>query len=161
MKINAFRFKHTFVPFQTTITKIHWEQMLVIWMFQPSQTSCKHVMLFASSSFQWREQMLLQGWNLYCCVNTSSHISSIKLLMLLVCLKSWCSVSWEVGKSWIYGRLCSSLGSKTSRVGKFVISLLHPMKITYFLNNHTIRNGWMEHFVNFYNMQIIPRATSR
>jgi hypothetical protein len=26
------------------------------------------------------------------------------------------------------------------------------MKITYFSNNHTIRIGWMEHFVNFYNM---------
>jgi hypothetical protein len=30
--------------------------------------------------------------------------------------------------------------------------LLHPMKITYFSNNRTIRNGWMEHYVNFYNM---------
>jgi len=53
------------MPFQTIITKIHWEQMLVIQMLQPSQTSCKHILLFAFDNFQQIEQMLLQGWNFH------------------------------------------------------------------------------------------------
>jgi hypothetical protein len=52
--------------------------------------------------------------------STSSHTSSIKLPMLFVCWRSWCYVSWKVGKSSICGRLCSSLGSRSSRVGKSV-----------------------------------------
>jgi hypothetical protein len=66
--------------------------------------------------------------------STSSHISLTRLLMLLVCWRSWCYVSWKVGKPWICGRLCSSLGSKSSRVGKFITkdSLCTPWKVHIF-----------------------------
>jgi hypothetical protein len=45
VRISTSRFKHTFVPFQTIIIGIHWEQMLVIQMLQLGQTSCKHVLV--------------------------------------------------------------------------------------------------------------------
>jgi hypothetical protein len=52
--------------------------MLVICMFQPNQTVCKHVLLFTSNSFQWREQMLLQGWNfLLLCLILQATLSQL------------------------------------------------------------------------------------
>jgi hypothetical protein len=90
-------------------------------------------------------RLLLIAFNEYskCCCNvgifvvmfsTLSHTSSIKLPMLFVYWRSWCYVLWEVGKSSICGRLCSSLGCKFSRVGKFVTRdpLYTPWKLIIF-----------------------------
>jgi hypothetical protein len=63
--------------------------------------------------------------------NTSSHIGSIKLPMLLVYWRSWCFVFWKVRKSSICGRFCSSLKNKSSKVGKYVTRdpLCTPWKV--------------------------------